>query len=92
MSKLWEMVKDREAWRAAVFGVTKRGTERLNSNDFYQNGPVCSSLWWNFPRRAPALTLQTNQLILMRLMFGWLVQGAPSQSDCLFVKCAYGYI
>ena len=26
LSKLWEMVKDREAWHAAVHGVTKRGT------------------------------------------------------------------
>ena len=23
LSKLWEMVKDREAWRAAIHGVTK---------------------------------------------------------------------
>ena len=28
LSKLWEMVKDREAWRAAVPGVTK-GQTRL---------------------------------------------------------------
>ena len=26
LSKLWEMVKDREAWRAAEHGVTKSGT------------------------------------------------------------------
>ena len=24
LSKLWEMVKDRETWRAAAYGVTKR--------------------------------------------------------------------
>ena len=26
VSKLWETVKDREAWRAAVLGVAKTGT------------------------------------------------------------------
>ena len=27
LSKLWEIVKDREAWRAAVHGVTKNQTQ-----------------------------------------------------------------
>ena len=26
LSKLWEIVKDREAWHVAVHGVTKSGT------------------------------------------------------------------
>ena len=36
-SKLWEIVKDREAWHAAVHGVTRVGmTEQLNNISFYQ--------------------------------------------------------
>ena len=33
LHKLWEMVKDREAWRAAVHGVTKNETQLNNGNN-----------------------------------------------------------
>ena len=36
LGKLWEMVRDRETWRAAVLGSQSRDTTgQLNNNDYY---------------------------------------------------------
>ena len=33
LSELWELAIDREAWRAAIHGVTKSQTQLSNSSD-----------------------------------------------------------
>ena len=43
LGKLWEMMRDRKAWRATVHGVTKSRTRTLNNNNtpspFYSATP-----------------------------------------------------
>ena len=36
LSELWEMVKDREVWHAAVHGVAKSGTQLTNNDSLYE--------------------------------------------------------
>ena len=69
LSKLWEMVNDREAWRALVHGVTKSqtwlATEQLLFRDLFHHifylvaswHPLIRFFpWLGFPGKAPAGT------------------------------------
>ena len=50
LSKLWETVKDREAWHAAAQGVTKTWTRVANEQHYYllqRNICTFSVLWEN---------------------------------------------
>ena len=45
LSKLWELVMERGAWRAAVHGVTKSWTRLRDWTDWLQHSVLCFVIW-----------------------------------------------
>ena len=62
LGKLWDLVMDREAWRAAVHGVTKSWTKAEHQRiDAFE-------LWsWRRLLRVPWTARRSNQLVLKEI-------------------------
>ena len=66
LSKLWEIVKDREARRAAVLGVTKSWT-RLSKKAEHRRIDAFELWRWRRLLRVPWTARRSNQSILKKI-------------------------
>ena len=62
LGKLWEMVGDREAWRAAVHGVSKSQTQRLSNNKRHIQIPICK--WAKYMKRPCVIRCYFNCFLI----------------------------
>ena len=92
LNKLWEIVKDREAWRAAVHGVTKcctsLGNWTTDNRMFLEkcSGQISSFIYW-FPAFAISTLVISCSLVAINILCWWLLEGFPdgaSNKDPLF--------
>ena len=67
LSKLWEMVKDREAWRAEIHGVIESRTQLINWTTPGNWDPTCCAVW---PKKKKKMRITTRFSLFIALCTG----------------------